>query len=627
MNTETVWGWLPTLTGWALKSLVVFALCGLALLALRRASASARHLVCLLTLAGLLMLPILSLALPGWRLAVSLPAAVFGTQPISRSDGFPIPVRTLTTLPSEGRVLGQGAFAKTNGFVNRQRPFLSGTLPSEGRVVSVRTGIGNPFLWPVILSACWLLGFVAALLRPLLGFWGIVCLSRSSQIATDASLLEATSECASALNLTQKPLLRQADAPVPMTWGDRHSVILLPAEAHTWPSDRLQAVLLHETAHIRRRDWLSHRFADMVCALYWFHPLVWLTARRLRAESEIACDDLVLTSGIAAPDYARHLLAVARTLRPAAAALPRTAIAMARTAQIEGRLKMILDNTRSRRALTRRVLFLMLGLSAVIVTPLAVLRPSARAAAPTVAFRRHQFTETVYNFLSGAPTSVTADSVAVQLADVTSDSWHDPGQRRVHLTFRIPPTAQDVTIKYELTDSLYSASAGTWQSKMQSTAHQTEAQLNPQTNGSRIVTATFPASVSKTNVRVGIAAGSWKVIGTARRHGSRAIEGLGLQYGHTGYIFSPLAETKEGTMLTISVNAATGPSPEDLRIVALDGQDRQILPTDIGDRSIGALDQITAHFALPPAQISELRLESRPFRYVEFKNVALKPKS
>ena len=57
--------WLPVLGGLMLKSLIVFLIAGAALLALRRASASARHLVCLLTLTGLLALPLLSLALPG----------------------------------------------------------------------------------------------------------------------------------------------------------------------------------------------------------------------------------------------------------------------------------------------------------------------------------------------------------------------------------------------------------------------------------------------------------------------------------------------------------------------------------------------------------------------------------
>ena len=70
MSDVSLSTWLPWAGGLALKSLVLFLIAGAALLALRRASASARHLVCLLTLAALVALPVLSLTLPGWRLAV-----------------------------------------------------------------------------------------------------------------------------------------------------------------------------------------------------------------------------------------------------------------------------------------------------------------------------------------------------------------------------------------------------------------------------------------------------------------------------------------------------------------------------------------------------------------------------
>ena len=75
--------------------------------------------------------------------------------------------------------------------------------------------------------------------------------------------------------------------------------------------------------------------------LYWFHPLAWMAARALRREAERACDDLVLNAGVAGPEYAGHLLAVARaasSLRaePAAAA-------MARPSTLEGRIRAMLN--------------------------------------------------------------------------------------------------------------------------------------------------------------------------------------------------------------------------------------------------------------------------------------------
>src|SRR5207248_8374294 len=79
-----------------------------------------------------------------------------------------------------------------------------------------------------------------------------------------------------------------------------------------WSSDVCSSDL-HELAHVRRRDLVGHTLGRIACALYWFHPLVWTAARHLRAESERACDDLVLSCGARASDYADHLLDIVRS--------------------------------------------------------------------------------------------------------------------------------------------------------------------------------------------------------------------------------------------------------------------------------------------------------------------------
>jgi beta-lactamase regulating signal transducer with metallopeptidase domain len=63
----------------------------------------------------------------------------------------------------------------------------------------------------------------------------------------------------------------------------------------------------HEVAHIERCDWLVQVLAEAARTVYWFNPLFWLLCRRLRAESEHACDDVVLNAGINANDYAAAL--------------------------------------------------------------------------------------------------------------------------------------------------------------------------------------------------------------------------------------------------------------------------------------------------------------------------------
>jgi HEAT repeat protein len=150
--------------------------------------------------------------------------------------------------------------------------------------------------------------------------------------------------------------------------------VVLPARAAEWTEERRQVVLLHELAHVKRRDLVAHGLGRLACALYWFHPLVWRADRRLRAESERACDDLVLACGARASDYASHLLDILTAARGPGA--PATALPMARTKEFEGRLLAILDPLRTRQGPGRLP-------SAALLAGLAAVFVVVAAAAPT----------------------------------------------------------------------------------------------------------------------------------------------------------------------------------------------------------------------------------------------------
>jgi beta-lactamase regulating signal transducer with metallopeptidase domain len=136
--------------------------------------------------------------------------------------------------------------------------------------------------------------------------------------------------------------------------------------------------LLHELAHVKRGDLLAQNLAQLACALYWFNPLAWVAAHRLRIEREQACDDTVLSAGTKASDYANHILEIIRSLRiakcPALAA-----VAMAQCSQIEHRLRAILNPRLCRRALTSKGEMLVGAAVACMVLPLAAMKPSASA--------------------------------------------------------------------------------------------------------------------------------------------------------------------------------------------------------------------------------------------------------
>jgi len=157
---------------------------------------------------------------------------------------------------------------------------------------------------------------------------------------------------------------------VPATAGLFRPVILLPSEAILWDERRLSMVLAHESAHIIRRDWLWQLISQAACALHFFNPLAWIANRQLRRESEFACDDYVLGLGIEATAYAHTLLDIARTSRFQVA----NTVGMARSANVEGRLKSIVDGRKQRKWVSGRSLLSVLAATAVLIVPVAVLK-------------------------------------------------------------------------------------------------------------------------------------------------------------------------------------------------------------------------------------------------------------
>ena len=159
----------------------------------------------------------------------------------------------------------------------------------------------------------------------------------------------------------------------PMTWGVLRPVILLPKNSLGWTRERIQAVLLHELAHVRRRDSLTQSLSLLICALYWPNPLIWLGARALRREAEIAADDAVLSSGMRPSAYAGELLQLASEFRGHGLAV--SGVSMAGRSSLEARVKSVLATNPLRKGVTLMDAVKLACLGAVATAALAFVRP------------------------------------------------------------------------------------------------------------------------------------------------------------------------------------------------------------------------------------------------------------
>lgn len=228
---------------------------------------------------------------------------------------------------------------------------------------------------PQVLLAIWLAGAVFLIARFIVGWIIVRRITRRAVPVTDGDWGPLLDRAARPLGLSSAVELRRSDeVAMPFACGLVRSTIVIPSSASEWSADRRDAVLMHELAHISRGDLAMNTLSHFVRALYWFHPLVWLAAHRLRVEGERACDDAVLRAGKLPSDYAEHLLSIVRTVGNT---VPNVALAMARRSDFEGRLLAILEPGIPRGRLTRWRAVGMAALFLLVVMPLAAMSPAS----------------------------------------------------------------------------------------------------------------------------------------------------------------------------------------------------------------------------------------------------------
>jgi TonB family protein len=377
------------------KVTVVWAIAGLVAVCLRRASAASRHFVWAAAVLASLALPLLTSVLPAWRsTAVARAAAIL--------------------VPAPSAIIAQ---------------------PSEFVAPMRIDAVASTFHVAQFLIVLWAIGALALGIRLLVGLLRIQLSSKQASPMPDSAWGQDLTQISKSLQIGRQVRLLESASPaaMPLTWGLLRPTILLPSGTSNWPQERRRIVLCHELAHIGRGDWLLQICAELSRSIYWFHPLAWRAAAALRHESERACDDIVLNSGIAAEDYAGELLDLARKFTNAPARIC-PALAIARTTNLERRFAAMLNPSLNRRSSRRSRL--LIGLAALcLLLPLAAVRLPAQNVSGN-------FTGTIYDVSGAVVPNATVILTDAQDKSIEMSSSAADGQ----FAFKSVP-AGDYTVK------------------------------------------------------------------------------------------------------------------------------------------------------------------------------------
>lgn len=312
----------------------------LALLAARLAArerASVRHVVLASAFAALLALPLVAVSTPARTIAI----------PVASAPSLP-------DAPSSSQLA-----ASTD-------PAASEPSPAARPEAQERSA------WSAaaITRMVWMTGAVTCLLPLVVMMWRLRAIRRTG--LPFAPMLSMALERQIARRVE---FLQHEDVAAPMTFGLVRPVVVVPSDALDWNAADLQRALVHELEHVRRSDWAVHVLGRLVCAVYWFHPLVWIAGRQLSLEAERAADDAVVASS-ESTDYAEQLVVLAQRL---SASATQPLLGMANRSDLSARVAALLDATQRRGRAGALVAAGAVGVAAVVVMGVAPLTAVARA--------------------------------------------------------------------------------------------------------------------------------------------------------------------------------------------------------------------------------------------------------
>ncbi|WP_188150171.1 M56 family metallopeptidase [Teredinibacter waterburyi] len=249
-----------------------------------------------------------------------------------------------------------------------------GVVPSElYRAANLRLLLGPQLTTDLTLSyvliGAYLLVAISLLISSLRELLDIARLTKVAQLSDNKKIESAAAKLTAHFGLApgRIRLKQSSEIPSPITWGWKNAVILLPKDASNWPIARLERVLCHEVAHIKRGDWITKLSLRVITSLFWFLPPVWKFSNKINWHAEIACDDSVLSLFNCRAEYAEDLLAISADIK-------QNSLALGFNSLLYRRIDLILDPSRHRSSVSVwQMCFFAIGVL-LLVGPVALLQ-------------------------------------------------------------------------------------------------------------------------------------------------------------------------------------------------------------------------------------------------------------
>jgi beta-lactamase regulating signal transducer with metallopeptidase domain len=407
-----------------------------------------------------------------------------------------------------------------------------------------------------------------------------------------------------------------ANTASPAVCGLFRPVILVPQNlAPTLGSSHLRPVLLHELAHIRRGDLWINLVQTILQIFYFYNPLLWLANSIIRRIREQAVDETVqVTMGANAPQYPQTLVDVAKLAFNRPVLSLRLIGVVESKSTLKGRIERMLN-----RPMPKTAKLGILGLITVLIFA-AVLLPMAKAEGD----KKNEVGDGA-QFIAKLDNGITIKLLGVCEHPSEGKQWWRPDGTATKRVPYISRKGNPIVNSNEEIDRLIEIAVGLLGADLQdvSVSYKVLGATKTSTNdveieGLKSIACEVSKLFSSVQVNIGVAAGSWETIGVQKADIKEAIE----KKINDGFITWDAPLEKRGEA---AIKVAHSFGEYDYRVIAKEKNGSLI--TSPWSSGGGADTLYTTEYRFPVhlAQIDEFQFQIRPYKWVEFKNVSLRP--